>query len=143
MNGQEFGKEIERIKRTFGDKYYPQDRIDLIWLGVKDFSAHWFKYFIDQLISTSRQAPMVVDFIEAAKAERERMWRDSKSREAFSFDKWLTNFSREDEVMFSQTIIKRLRGEINDADGDNFQRMLDELAQNEKQQNKPKGIIIK
>ena len=86
---------------------------------------------------------MVVDFIEAAKAERERMWRDSKSREAFSFDKWLTNFSREDEVMFSQTIIKRLRGEINDADGDNFQRMLDELAQNEKQQNKPKGIIIK
>lgn len=65
-----FNSEMGRIYSLFGDKFYPSERIKLIWHSVNRLPDESFTRIVDHLISSFRQAPLPKDFKEAAVAER-------------------------------------------------------------------------
>lgn len=80
MSPQEFGAQIDRLKRTFGDRAYPEERNRLIYREVKDFDRRWLESVVDGLIANCRQAPILADFAQVISAEKERVWK--KTRDA-------------------------------------------------------------
>lgn len=128
MIPKEYNEQVDRLKRTFGEKHFPADRYNLIWVATKEFPVEWFSRLVDQMIAGMRQAPMPADFIEAAREQKFRDHEKRKKNETPSFNDWATKFTRDDERMMAQMIIKRLQGTVSDDDWNNFQRMLDDLA---------------
>lgn len=135
MTEQQFSTQINRLAETFGKNAFSNERVKLIWLGVKDLSPDWLKYQVDSMIGSMRHAPLLPDFVEAARFERNREHEERKLKEnQFQTEKWVSMFTSEEERMFAQTIVKRLNKEISDADFANFLVMMDDMARVEKKQ---------
>jgi hypothetical protein len=133
MTPEHFGAQMNRLSETFGKTAFNRERSQLIWVAVKDLTPDWFKSVVDNMIGTLRQAPLVPDFVEAARFERNRIYEEQKRSESrISFDQLVSNFTRDDERMMAQTIVKRLRGEVPDNEWDSFLKMLDGMAAAEK-----------
>jgi len=65
MLADEFFKSFEILKRLYGDKYYNDTRIKLLFKEFGDIKFfHWLDA-IDHIINRNRQAPMYDDFKEA------------------------------------------------------------------------------
>ena len=78
MNREQFQVQLNRLVECFGKSAYGTERCALVWRAVDGQSIEWFKRTVDGFISSSRQAPMVVDFKDAAAEERERQWNGTK-----------------------------------------------------------------
>lgn len=69
---------------VFDRKNFPTQRMDLIWLEVKDLDKYQFKRIVDNFIGNKpiQYPPLVKDFIECANEQRQLM-----------FEKKLNNFA--------------------------------------------------
>lgn len=83
MERHEFESQIERLKNTFGDRPFADERIKLILTAVKGMSGEWFRYLTDAMIisrSTSN-APLPKDFAEAVSDELQQ-YREEKRKDS-------------------------------------------------------------
>ncbi len=71
-----FQTEMDRLSDTFGA--YKRERMQLIWIEVKDGPDDWFREFVNELIGTERQAPLLDKFREGISKYRERSWKREK-----------------------------------------------------------------
>jgi len=62
MNDKEFSEQIHKLKQVYGDRYYPDGRVRLIWSEFKHLGAKDFEAGIDKLILEKRQAPLIDEF---------------------------------------------------------------------------------
>lgn len=65
-----FNEQIIRLRGCFGDRAYPDDRAKVIWDEVKFLNNDWLKKTVDKFIGELRQAPLLIEFREAASRER-------------------------------------------------------------------------
>lgn len=72
MTPTEFGQQIERLTRAFGQGFYNKERTDLIWRVVGELEAKWLSKIVDQMIASFRQAPLPNDFREVAQREKSK-----------------------------------------------------------------------
>lgn len=127
MTEQEFAPQISRLSETFGKTAYGNERVRLIWREVETFRMPWFRDLVDAMIGTFRQAPLVPDFREAGLRERERIWQENKREESKQVKEWVSQFSKEDDKLMAQTILRRLNRTISDSDWASFLQMLDRM----------------
>jgi hypothetical protein len=72
MNDYIFDLNIDKLKEVFGDRFYGENRKELIWNAVKNLSDDWFIATTNKFLSYSKQAPLPGDFYDAARIERGR-----------------------------------------------------------------------
>lgn len=59
MQSGEFNEQINRLKTTYGDKNYPDERITAIWNETRNLDFYEFENVITRIIGAERYAPMV------------------------------------------------------------------------------------
>lgn len=80
MTRDHFRTDMERLIELFPGAYKSNARIEIIWRCVSSLEDQAFTRIVDQLIGSSRQAPMVPDFEQLASIERERAWSQQKKK---------------------------------------------------------------
>lgn len=129
MNWGEFTPQMDRLINTFGKSAYGEERTKLIWREVKDFSGAWWEKSVDQLILSSRQAPLLEQFGPLIADERERLWKIEKKKHAQEAkDFFRSSYGPDDVGTICKTIVKRIQGEVSDSDYSTFQKMLNNVA---------------
>lgn len=88
MTQEEFGFQIRRLAEVYGDRHFPQERVDIFWNKLKIESAVVFERSVTHLIATMKSAPMLDDLKSAIS-----FWQSTKQ------DKTLT---REDRIRLLQ-----------------------------------------
>lgn len=67
---QDFSVQMDRLKETFGDKFYPGERMDAIFKLVEILDSKDFDNVVTGLIGRSRQAPLLTEIEESIKGFR-------------------------------------------------------------------------
>lgn len=65
MNHAEFTTQIDRMKDVYGSKYFPPERVAVLWLEVKEKSGPVLKDVVTKLIIEQYSVPPVSKIIEA------------------------------------------------------------------------------
>lgn len=78
-----FQRQIERLKETFGQQHYKDERVKLIWRDVSDLKNEWFSAVVSEFIYSSRQAPLGDDFRLKVSQERQKSWSDHLAKDTF------------------------------------------------------------
>jgi hypothetical protein len=65
MNRDRFVIQMERLHRTYGEKAYPKERMDGIWIRVKDFSEAQLEKAITWVITENFTPPSLSKILEA------------------------------------------------------------------------------
>lgn len=69
MTSQFFNDQIQRLSSTFGKSGFSDERVKLIWDVCAKLSDFEFKQIVNQMLATSRYAPLPEDFKTAAYGE--------------------------------------------------------------------------
>lgn len=70
MQHHEFMAHFDRLKENWGKNNFSPEKVAIIWKAVRDLEVEWFSRLVDRMVATVRQAPMPVDFMEAAMREK-------------------------------------------------------------------------
>jgi hypothetical protein len=125
MTDMAFQSGMARLIETFGKAQYSSGRAKLIWREVEKQADSWFAQVVDLFIGTLRHPPLVPEFAEQASAERERLWKAEKLREANEASRFMHSIYQPDDVrMIIQQIIKRATGQMSDSDFSGLMEML-------------------
>lgn len=81
MMGLFFDKEIDRLKRFYGEKAYGEERKMLMWDEFRGVKEEDFTMAIDQSIRDNRYPPLSKDLQKALSIIRERKWVKKKDDE--------------------------------------------------------------
>lgn len=65
MTPSEFKTGMDRIRNVFGDKAYPEERVDLIWQETRRLTAGEFATIVGELIAAQAAPPLIGKFREA------------------------------------------------------------------------------
>jgi hypothetical protein len=125
----EFQNQMQRLIEQFGKNAYSQGRAELVWREVKDLQPRWWERTVDHLLGECRQAPLMPEFRDAISKERERLWHYEKAQNAKDAkDFFSSSYQADDVKTICGMIMKRLQGGVSDADYQNFQSMLSNVA---------------
>jgi hypothetical protein len=72
MNSVCFYSQIKRLSNTFGERNFPEEKVNVIWKYVEDLKDSWFSSLCDKYIGTLRHAPLPADFLEEASIEKKK-----------------------------------------------------------------------
>lgn len=76
--------QMQRLERVYGDKNYPQERLDLFWREFKNLDNDIFQEIVNELIATSRMAPMLSELREKkSEVSKKYDYRIKAARDAF------------------------------------------------------------
>ena len=128
MDKQEFVTQIDRLKNTYGDKQYPEERVKVIWSEVKDRASAWLERQVSHWIASSRMAPLLPEIRDAMSLEREHMHSKDKQRYSREARETFTLWASGESGVIFQTIIKRIQGQVLDSDWDAFMSGLNNLV---------------
>lgn len=64
---EQFHLQIDRLVDTFGDRHFPDQRVQMIWEVVDGLSYQTVIAIVDSFISESKHAPLPVDFKKAVR----------------------------------------------------------------------------
>ena len=78
-----FQRQIERLKETFGQQHYKDERVKLIWRDVQDLKNDWFSTVVSEFIYCARQAPLGDDFRLKISEEKHKSWSDKLAKDTF------------------------------------------------------------
>jgi hypothetical protein len=67
-----FTQQVTRLRSTFGQKFYPDERVQTIWKSLSDMTDGWFEKLVTDFISNSRNAPLPSEFMVASEIERKK-----------------------------------------------------------------------
>jgi len=70
----DFKKQIQRLKSTWGDRHYTVERVGLLWREHKYTPKDLFKKAVDALILNSKYAPLGKDIYIAVSKAKEKAW---------------------------------------------------------------------
>ncbi len=70
MEKEVFRNQIERLKKTFGPTFYPDERLFLFWRELQIFPDQLFVEAVDALISDSRFPPLLQELLGAMRRRR-------------------------------------------------------------------------
>lgn len=97
MDRTHFLLQVKRLHNTYGPKSYNEERGELLWREVQDLSNYWMTKAVDLFVGSHRQAPLLPEFREEIAKERERLWREKKSKKGeVDFDCAIANYSCDD-----------------------------------------------
>lgn len=122
MQPANFQRGMDRLSETFGA--YKRERMQLIWLEVKDVPDEWFEKLCSELIGSERQAPLIDRFREEVAKLREQSWRQQKQVYKEEAKVWSSRFGAEDLQMICGAIRRRMSGGMPDADWHSFLKLL-------------------
>lgn len=91
MDANHFKQQIGRLVETFGANHYKPERVNLIWREVKDAPDAWLTRVVDELIGSSRYAPLLTEFREHLSRLRES---ESQRKKVVSLDDFRLNKPR-------------------------------------------------
>jgi len=63
MTQEMFKSQIQRLVETYGERFYPTERVKLIFNAVKKLPDLWMENTVSQFIGNNRQAPVLKDFL--------------------------------------------------------------------------------
>jgi hypothetical protein len=66
VTADKFNEQVARLKRTYGDKQYPAERVKLIFIGLKSLTDEKFQDIVSEAIANNRSAPMLKELSELA-----------------------------------------------------------------------------
>ena len=104
MTDQEFRLQIDRMRNTWGEKPFPDERVKLLWQSVNQFSQGWFAGVVDLAIRSLSQPPMPIWFSDHVAEERERLWKIEKEKNRSQAEKFMCDFEGEDFKMMCQSV---------------------------------------
>ena len=105
MTQGEFTHQISRLREQFGAQAYGTERAKILWQEVKDFSDHWFKRVVDELLGCCRHAPLMPEFREHISRERERMREIEKKRHRQEAHEFMSTYTPEQLKLMVKDII--------------------------------------
>lgn len=133
MTQLEFKNEMSRLKIAFGERYYSEEHLKILWSDVKDLSRFAFEKIVTKSIAESKTAPTIkaVRMILAqAREDARTLQRERESNEAKKF--WNgVGFPKEEIKNIVFTIRKRMSGQCSDGDWVQFMEVLDYSAKDE------------
>ncbi len=125
MTRNDFQCQINRLKICYGEKYYNEEVIKLLWREVGTLDYKWFESLVDEMIASSKFAPTVSDFREQVLLTREKQWAAAKQRARIESKEFWSSTFHPDEMKFMFGEIKRkIMGQISDEDWNNFLKLL-------------------
>lgn len=66
MTQEVFKLQVHRLVETYGERYYPPERVKLIFNAVKKLPDGWLENTVSQFIGNNRHAPMLKEFLKEA-----------------------------------------------------------------------------
>ncbi len=70
MQTELFNNQIERLRTAYGNNNFSDAHVEIIWSYVKAQPGYWFESTISKFISTSRKAPLPLEFLDAIDTEK-------------------------------------------------------------------------
>lgn len=113
MQPHEFSFQMKRLKSTFGENPYPQERVDMIWKFVQYKPIEWFIKSCDFFISESRQAPLLGQFRDNYFAEyRDTYNKDKSDEQKIMVPEWKRKKNIEYIRQIQQKLALKIAGKI-------------------------------
>lgn len=78
-----YQRQIERLKETYGQQHYRDERVKLIWRDVCELTNAWFSQIVSEFIYCSRQAPLGDDFRLKIGEERQKAFSDQLAKDTY------------------------------------------------------------
>lgn len=78
MNESEFLLQIDRLKETYGEKIYSNERIKLIWNQLKHVPQKYFENCVSDIIASSPTAPMLPKLQESLSGKTDQIQESKK-----------------------------------------------------------------
>ena len=116
-----FTQQMGKVTRVFGKEHYPEPRMKTIWIAVKDLSEEWFEKLVNSMITQLRQAPLPIEFMEAARKERRKGQDTWSLMEQDEYKRRYQHiFTEEDRAEFFEVLRKLGTGEMSPAEGKQY-----------------------
>ena len=64
-----FESNIKKLAKVYGEKLYPDERVEIFWQMVKDFPEESFSRQVQYWIANNKQAPLGLEFQEFVKKQ--------------------------------------------------------------------------
>lgn len=80
MTYKEFQTQMARLISIFGAGMYPNERLDLIWIGVSNCPLNVFKKIVDNFVADAKSAPNRQAFIDSLRAFQSQIENENEQR---------------------------------------------------------------
>jgi hypothetical protein len=120
MTRDHFQAQMNRLSTRWRGTYV-DELVGILWREVSTVENADFTTMIDELIGSSRQAPLVPEFREHASRARERQWqRDKRTHEQDAVAFTEGTYQPDDVRLLCQYVIRRMNKLVADADWASF-----------------------
>lgn len=75
-----FNRHIDRLKQAYNDKAFSKEKVKLIWKYVENLDNEYFDKMVDNILETSRYAPLPGDFKEGLRSVIKHNAEDHQAR---------------------------------------------------------------
>lgn len=131
MTYLEFNAGMLRLKNTYEAKYYPPERVKVLWHEIQGFSSQWFMHVVDEFIGSMRQAPLLNEFREAMSKEREKVaYKDKMQHSQDAHDFFNATYQDDDIAEICTNIRKIIRGVSSPKETEQYIQLLQHAADN-------------
>lgn len=128
MNWNEFHSQLDRLVNQFGEKAAGSEKAQILWNKFKNVEIDIFKFAVDHMIGSCRQAPIVSDFYDGISEAKKQAF--SKAYIPPDDEDPPSAFDAADKAHMMQTIKARIRGQVSDADWEQFKTGINEQIEN-------------
>lgn len=120
----QFEKGVNRLRDVYGDRFYPDERVKVLWQEVKDLPDSWFDSVVTRFIAEHDRAPMIPQFREEISKYRERVHYAQKREHKEDALEFWSSFEGEDLHTICENIRKIAEGKATEQDKAKFQELL-------------------
>ena len=115
MTHDQFIWQMNRIKKMFGDRYYPDERLSEYWSYYQNATNTGFKLCVDTLIREKKTPPMFNDFLKILNKKKYVENQDVLRRAQAMRDDATSEIPEDERHVMYNAIRARLNGAISDA----------------------------
>lgn len=128
MTLPEFSVQLDRLRNVYGDKFYPDERIKILWEEIKGFPMPWLDRVVSLWIGDRKDPPLMPQFREEMSKERERTHFVAKKEQSKDAREIWSTLSGDEIQNICGLTRRRMAGGMNDIDWSNFQKTLKGLG---------------
>lgn len=129
MTKEEFTAQAARLKSTWPTSF-PDEKLKLIWTATYQLEIKWFERLVTDLIANNRQAPLPIEFVNAANIKRRQdVLRFPYRNEIRPHESSI--FSKEETSEIFSMIRKRLSGQITYQELEQYEKMIKGTVENQ------------
>jgi hypothetical protein len=135
MQLEVFQDQIQRLKATYGEKNYPEERVKVLWAQFKKVENIEFADAVTYLIANYRAAPMLHEIekeVQLAINRSQEHWLRSADRNLYGIVQDAAKYNKKADPEFVKACLKLLRdkldGKINNKQFNEGCDLLDKAA---------------